>query len=327
MAEAAPTLEDVPGVGPATAQKLRAAGFHTLESLAVASSREVAETAGLSEERAREFSKRAREMLHFRFQTAEELLSHRQNIARLTTGCKALDALLGGGVETQGILELIGQYGVGKTQICHALCVWVQQPTATGGLEGTALYIDTEGTFRPERILEIARGHGLPTDAVLKHIIVARAFNSDHQVLIAEKLDEIIKEKNVKLVIVDSIISHFRAEYLGRESLPTRQQRLNQHLHRLLRMAEVFNLPVVVTNQVVASPDVFFGPPDRPAGGHILAHLSTNRVFLRKGKRSTRIARIIDSPYLPEGECVFQITTKGVEDVPSAGVDSTGQKL
>lgn len=309
-------IEDVPGVGPATAQKLRAAGFHTLESIAVASGRELAETAGLTEERAREFSKRAREMLNLNFLTAEELLTRRQNIARLTTGCKSLDDLLGGGVETQGILELIGQYGVGKTQICLALCVFVQQPVERGGLEGSALYLDTEGTFRPERIIEIACGREIPTDTILKKIIVARAFNSDHQVLIAEKLDEIIQEKNIKLVIVDSIISHFRAEYLGRESLPTRQQRLNQHLHKLLRMAEVFNIPVVVTNQVVASPDAFFGPPNKPAGGHILAHLSTNRVFLRKGKRYTRIARIIDSPYLPEGECIFKITEKGVEDVP-----------
>jgi DNA repair protein RadA len=316
LAESTTQLEDIPGVGPAIAQKLRSTGFHTIESVAVASSRELAETTGVSEERAKEFSKRAREMLNLRFLTAEELLQRRQNIERLTTGCKSLDDLLGGGVETQGVLELIGQYGVGKTQICHAACVFVQLPVENGGLEGSALYIDTEGTFRPERIMQIAQGREIPTDNILKNIIVARAFNSDHQILIVEKLDELIKEKNIKLVIVDSIISHFRAEYLGRESLPARQQRLNQHLHRLLRMAEVFNLPVIVTNQVVASPDAFFGPPTKPAGGHILAHLSTNRVFLRKGRKSTRIARIIDSPYLPEGECVFKITEKGVEDVP-----------
>ena len=316
MAEPVTKLEDIPGVGPAIAQKLRSTGFHTVESIAVASSRELAETTGVSEERAKDFSKRAREMLNLRFLTAEELLQRRQNIERLTTGCKSLDDLLGGGVETQGVLELIGQYGVGKTQICHVACILVQLPAENGGLGGSALYIDTEGTFRPERIMQIAQAREISTDNILKNIIVARAFNSDHQILIVEKLDEIIKEKNIKLVIVDSIISHFRAEYLGRESLPARQQRLNQHLHRLLRMAEVFNLPVIVTNQVVASPDAFFGPPTKPAGGHVLAHLSTNRVFLRKGRKFTRIARIIDSPYLPEGECVFKITEKGIEDVP-----------
>jgi DNA repair protein RadA len=308
-------LEDIPGVGPATAKKLRSAGFFTLEAVAVAPSRELAETIGMSADRAKELATQARDMLQLRFQTAEELLLHRKTVVRLTTGCRALDELLGGGVETQAVLELVGQYGVGKTQICHALCVFVQQPFNNGGLEGTALYIDTEGTFRPERVLEIAQNRGIVSDQILRNIIVARAFNSDHQILIVEKLDELIKEKNIKLIVVDSIISHFRAEYLGRESLPMRQQRLNQHLHRLLRMAEIYNIPIIVTNQVVASPDAFFGPPSKPAGGHVLAHLSTNRVFLRRGRKYTRIARIIDSPYLPEGECVFQITEKGVEDL------------
>ena len=308
-------LEDIPGIGPATAKKLRSAGFFTLEAVAVAPSRELAQTMGMSVDRAKELAKQARDMLQLRFQTAEELLLHRKTVVRLTTGCRALDELLGGGVETQAVLELVGQYGVGKTQICHALCVFVQQPFNNGGLEGTALYIDTEGTFRPERVLEIAQNRGIVSDQILRNIIVARAFNSDHQILIVEKLDELIKEKNIKLIVVDSIISHFRAEYLGRESLPMRQQRLNQHLHRLLRMAEIYNIPIIVTNQVVASPDAFFGPPSKPAGGHVLAHLSTNRVFLRRGRKYTRIARVIDSPYLPEGECVFQITEKGVEDL------------
>jgi DNA repair protein RadA len=308
-------LEDIPGVGPATAKKLRSSGFFTVEAIAVAPSRELAQTMGISDDRAKELAKQARDMLQLRFQTAEELLLHRKTVVRLTTGCKALDELLGGGVETQAVLELVGQYGVGKTQICHALCVFVQQAYANGGLEGTALYIDTEGTFRPERVLEIAQNRGIMSEQILRNIIVARAFNSDHQILIVEKLDELIKEQNIKLVVVDSIISHFRAEYLGRESLPMRQQRLNQHLHRLLRMAEIYNIPIIVTNQVVASPDAFFGPPSKPAGGHVLAHLSTNRVFLRRGRKYTRIARVIDSPYLPEGECVFQITEKGVEDL------------
>lgn len=308
-------LEDIPGVGPATAKKLRSAGFFTLEAVAVAPSRELAQTMGISDDRAKELAKQARDMLQLRFQTAEELLLHRKTVVRLTTGCRALDELLGGGVETQAVLELVGQYGVGKTQICHALCAFVQQPYVEGGLEGTALYIDTEGTFRPERVLEIAQNRGIASEQILRNIIVARAFNSDHQILIVEKLDELIKEKNIKLIVVDSIISHFRAEYLGRESLPMRQQRLNQHLHRLLRMAEIYNIPIIVTNQVVASPDAFFGPPNKPAGGHVLAHLSTNRVFLRRGRKYTRIARVIDSPYLPEGECVFQITEKGVEDL------------
>lgn len=315
MSKVIHNLEDIPGVGPATAQKMRSEGFHTVESVAVASSRELAQALGISHERAIDFAKKARELLNLRFHTAEELLNLRQKIVRLTTGCNAFNNLIGGGVETQAILELIGEYGVGKTQICHAVCISVQMSRENGGLEGNALYIDTEGTFRPERIIQIAKARNILTDNILKNIIVARAFNSDHQILIVKKLNKIINEKNLKLIIVDSIISHFRAEYLGRESLPMRQQRLNKHLHRLLRMAEIYNIPIIVTNQVVATPDTFFGPPHKPAGGHILAHLSTNRVLLRKGKKHTRIARVIDSPYLPEAECIFKITEKGIEDV------------
>jgi DNA repair protein RadA len=308
-------LEDIPAVGPATAQKLRAAGYHTIESVAVASSKELADAIGIGREKAVSVSAKAREILQINFNTAEELLRIRQSVTRLTTGSRALNALLGGGVESQAILELIGEFGAGKTQICHMLCATVQLPEERGGLSGEALYIDTEGTFRPERIAQMANGMGLDPDVVLKNIVVGRAFNSDHQILMVEKIDLMAKENKIKLVIVDSLVSHFRSEYLGREFLPERQQKLNRHLHRLLRIAEIYNLSVVVTNQVVAVPDAFFGPPNKPAGGHVVAHLSTNRVFLRKSKKNLRIARVIDSPYLPDSECVFTVSNIGIEDV------------
>lgn len=315
MGETVRGLEDLPGIGPVTAQKLRLAGYNTLEALALAPSRELMDTVGLSQEKAISLSLKARELLQIKFQTAEELLKRRKEIKRLTTGSKNFDEILGGGVESRAILELIGEFGVGKTQVCLTLCVTVQLPFKSGGLEGRVLYLDAEGTFRPERIVEITRNHGLEPDDILKNIIVARAFNSDHQILIAEKADELVRKENIKLIIVDSIISHFRAEYIGRGTLADRQQKLNRHLHRLLRTAEIHNIPIVVTNQVVASPAMFFGPSNKPAGGHIIAHLSTNRVFLRKSKKTRRIAKIIDSSYLPEAECVFIISDKGIEDV------------
>ena len=290
------------------------AGYHTVESIATASSQELTNVAGVSREKAVELSISARELLQINFHTAEELLKQRESINRLTTGSKALDALLGGGTESQAILELIGEFAVGKTQICHTICVTVQLPAERKGLNGKALYIDTEGTFRPERIIQIAQGMELDPEAVLKNVIVGRAFNSDHQILMVEKADQLVGEKGVKLIVVDSLISHFRAEYVGRESLPERQQKLNNYLHRLLRIAEIYNIPVVITNQVVAIPDALFGPHNKPAGGHIIAHLSTNRVLIRKGAKNLRIAKIIDSPYLPESECVFMISEKGVED-------------
>jgi DNA repair protein RadA len=308
-------LEDLPGVGAVTAKKLREAGFYNIKSVAVAPSRELSQTIGIRDDRAASLSKYARELLHMTAKTAKEFDEERKRSIKLTTGCKGLDEILGGGVETRYVMELIGQYGSGKTQVSHALCVNVQQVFERNGLEGTAYYIDTEGTFRPERITEIARNRGVTSEHVLSNILFVRAYNSDHQIQLVEQMEEFIEEKNIKLIIVDSIISHFRAEYLGRESLAIRQQKLNKHLHRLLRIAETYNVAVVVTNQVVASPDAMFGPPNKPAGGHVLAHLSTTRIYIRRARRQTRIARVIDSPHLIEGECVFQITEKGIEDL------------
>lgn len=308
---------DLPEVGSVIVKKLRAGGYQSVEAVAVASSKELTAITGLTREEAKGLSVRARKLLRITFQTADELLKHRETASRLTTGSQSLDEILGGGVETQAILELIGEYGTGKTQICHSLCVTVQHPFENKGFNGGALYIDSEGTFRPERLVQIAEGYGMDVLNVLKNVTVARAFNSDHQILIAEKVDSLVKEKKLKLIIMDSVISHFRSEYIGRESLAERQQKLNKHLHRLLRTAEMYNIPVVITNQVVAKPDALFGAPNKPAGGHILAHLSTNRVYIRKGRQNLRIAKIIDSPNLPESECVFMITKNGIEDAPT----------
>ena len=156
---------------------------------------------------------------------------------------------------------------------------------------------------------------GLDPQKILDNIIVARAYNSDHQILIIDHLLKLCPQENIKLVVIDSMISHFRGEYLGRENLPERQQKLNQCLHKLLRLSEIYNLAVVVTNQVQANPAVFFGDPNRPAGGHIMAHACTHRIYIRRSKANTRLAKIIDSPYLPESEAHFRITEKGIEDV------------
>ena len=308
-------LRDVKGVGPATAEKLRNAGITSVEMLAVTPVRTLVEVAGLSEEKALEIVKAARALVQIKFMRASEFLEKRRQVGFLTTGCKALDDLLMGGIETQAITELVGEYGVGKTQLCHQLCVTVQLPRDKGGLDGTALYIDTEGTFRPERILQIAERFGLNGKKVLDNVIYARAYNSDHQILIVEEAADLIKENNVKLIVIDSLISHFRGEYLGRETLAIRQQRLNKHIHQLLRLADVYNLAVVVTNQVLANPEAFFGNPQKPAGGNILAHGSTYRIWLRKGKENKRIAKIFDSPKHPEAEAVFAVTDKGIVDV------------
>jgi DNA repair protein RadA len=189
-----------------------------------------------------------------------------------------------------------------------------QQPVTEGGLGGSVAVIDTENTFLPERVTQIAESRGFDPQKTLENILVARAFNSDHQIILIENLPRLCQENNVKMVIVDSMIGHFRGEYIGRGTLSERQQKLGRCLHLLLRLAEAFNLAVVVTNQVQAKPDVAYGDPNRPTGGHVMAHACTHRVYLRKGRQNTRLARVIDSPSLPEVKVRFAITERGVED-------------
>jgi len=308
-------IEDLPGIGPATAQKLSELGFHTVESLATATAREL-ELAGIGEKKAMEVIHEARSCIDVSFIRADELLKMRQNVLRLTTGSKALDELLGGGLETQTITEFYGEYGSGKSQMCHQLCVNVQLPPERGGLDGGALYIDTENTFRTERIVQMAKNLEMNPEDIIKNIIFAEAYTSDHQAFLVDNADEVIKDNNIRLIIVDSLVSHFRSEYLGREMLAERQQKLNKHMHKLIRLARAFNAVAIVTNQVMAKPDVFFGEAVHPVGGHIVAHTSHTRVFLRKtAPGPVRIARLVSSPYLPEGERIFKITENGIEDV------------
>jgi len=308
-------LEDLPGIGPATAQKLNELGFHTVESLAMAAAREL-ESAGIGEKKALAIIGVARSSISVSFIRADELLRMHKNILRLTTGSKALDELIGGGLETQTITEFYGQFGSGKSQVCLQLCVNVQLPPEQGGLNGAVLYVDTENTFRTERIVQMARHLGLDPEEVAKNIIYAEAYTSDHQMFLLDNADKIIKDNNVKLIIVDSLTSHFRSEYLGREMLARRQQRLNKHMHKLIRLARAFNTVAVVTNQVMAKPDVFFGNAVHPIGGHIVGHTSSSRIYLRKASRGpVRIARLVACPYLPEGEEIFKITENGIEDV------------
>jgi DNA repair protein RadA len=308
-----PTILD--GVGPAMASKLRSAGLTTVEAIAVTPPREIAKKTGIGFNTVLNIVAAARKSACVDFITAEELWKKRQNMLKCSTGSKNLDELLGGGIETQAMTEFIGEYGVGKTQICLMLCIMAQLPLEKGGLNGNVVYIDTEGTFMPERIFEIGNAIGVDPHKTLENIFLARAYNSSHQCLLTDHLFKFCPENDIKLVIVDSMIGHFRGEYIGRENLSERQQTLNSQLHKLLRLTEAFNLPVIVTNQVQANPAQFFGDPNKPAGGHVMAHACTHRVYLRKGRKGTRLAKVIDSPYLPENSTRFKITEKGIEDV------------
>lgn len=311
------SLNDLPGVGPATIEKLQMAGYSDLMSIAVATPGELIGVADMSEATAKKVIAIARANLEMNFESGEELLLKRERIGRITTGSKEFDKLFDGGVETGAITEAFGQYGSGKSQLAHALSVRCQLPAEQGGTGGMAVFIDTEGTFRPERIVQMSEGLKLDPKEVLKNIKIARAFNSDHQMLLAEKIEDLIKNKglNIKLVVVDSLTAHFRAEFIGRGTLAERQQKINKHMHVLLKLADRYNVAVYVTNQVMAKPDVFFGDPTEAIGGHIVAHNSTYRIYLRRGKKGTRVAKMVDSPNMPESEAIFVITEQGIKDV------------
>jgi len=308
-------LEDLPGVGEATAKKLEEAGYSDLMAIAVASPRELSEIADIGEGIALKIIQAARNKADVGdFETGDVILKRHEQIGHLTSGSKSFDSLIGGGFETQGITEFFGEFGSGKTQIVHQLCVNVQLPLEKGGLDGHAIFIDTENTFRPERIYQMAEGYNLEGKELLKKIHVANAYNSNHQMMLVDKARDIAKKNPVRLAVVDSLTGHFRAEYIGRGALADRQQKLNMHMHSLMRLGRLNNAVICVTNQVAAKPDAFFGDPTRPIGGHIVGHTAMFRIYLRKSKGGKRIARLIDSPHLPEGEAVFTVSEEGIRD-------------
>ncbi|MFC4450694.1 DNA repair and recombination protein RadA [Halorussus aquaticus] len=336
-------LEELPGVGPATAEKLRDAGFDSYEGLAVAALSELSNTADVGDSTASDIVQAAREAADVGgFETGAAVLERREKIGKLKWKIDEVDELLGGGVETQSITEVYGEFGAGKSQVTHQLAVNVQLPREHGGLGGSAMFVDSEDTFRPERIDDMVRG--LPDEAIqaamdereiegtpdddeameelvedfLDKIHVAKAFNSNHQMLLAEKAEELANETQddeypVRLLCVDSLTAHFRAEYVGRGELAERQQKLNKHLHDLDKVGNLHNTAVVVTNQVASNPDSFFGDPTQPIGGNILGHKSTFRIYLRKSKGDKRIVRLVDAPNLADGEAVMRVQDAGLK--------------
>jgi len=344
-------IGDLDGVGAVRKARLNEAGINNPMDLLVHGPVEIAEITGMDREQAETVVAVAREYLKEKkvmqktFQTGREKLGFRKTIIdknRITTGCKTLDDLLGGGFEPQAVTEFYGVYGSGKTQICHTAAVMAQLPKAQGGLNGEVIWIDTENTFRPERIKDIVIARGLvplkektkksdPNEPVndedvnhfLDKITVATATNAAHQVMIVDSMRDMLRihdqDSDVKtaprvvLIIVDSLTTHFRVEYTGRGLLQPKQSMLNQHIHKLLKTAELYNIAVVFTNQVIANPEGF-GVPIKPVGGNVLAHASTYRIWLKKSSGNKRIAKMDDSPMHEQREVVFNVTIAGCVD-------------
>ncbi len=317
-------LEDLPGVQPHLINKLRQAGIQSVLDLAVSIPQELApggESSVISAdtETISELVLKAKKALADsgalikEFSTADQVLERRKSLVRYTTGSKNLDDFLKGGVESQAITELAGEFGSGKSQICHTLCVTAAANNNNGKIN-SIIFIDTENTFRPERVNQIAEARGLDSEEIMKKVFVCKIVNSAQLEALIRNLGKSIEEYKAKLVIVDSIISLHRAEYTGRETLAERQQRLNVMLHKLIRLSEVYNIAVVLTNQVQTTPDnTFENPSVRAAGGNIMGHACTYRIFLRKAGRD-RIAVMVDSPHHAYSQVKFTISEKGVEN-------------
>ncbi|KAJ9077550.1 Meiotic recombination protein dmc1, partial [Entomophthora muscae] len=276
-----PTLIEVDelanhGINVADIQKLRSAGHCTVRSIQMATRKNLIKVKGLSDMKVEKIKDAASKILDCTFMSALKYNEKRKMVVKITTGSKEFDALLGGGIQSMSITEAFGEFRTGKTQIAHTLCVTCQLPTSSGGGHGKAAYIDTEGTFRPERIREIASRFELDGDLVLENIIFARAYNSEHQMeLLLELAARFIEDRTYKLLVVDSIIALFRTDFSGRGELGERQQKLNQFLSRLIKLAEEFNLAVFITNQMTSDPGAtmsFVPDPKKPVGGHVLAH-------------------------------------------------------
>lgn len=337
-------LSKLPGVGPATADDLIDAGFTRFQDIAVAGVGQLTADTSLGDSKAQSIINAAREAADIGgFTNGNEALEARKNIGKITTGHDEIDEIMKGGFEEQAITELFGQHKAGKSQFTHQMAVNVQLPPEHGGTGKRAVFIDTEDSYRPERIMEMVHGlddeviqacmdrdgvDGTPDDEdamqeickiFLSRIDNATARNTNMQLMMVKKAKEIVEEYRdtdfpVGLLIVDSIISHFRAEYIGRGKLAQRQQKLTQHIDDITEFATVNEATVLIANQVMSNPDQFFGDPTKPAGGNVIAHRSTFRVKLREGKGDKKVFMLEDAPNLADGQTTYTVTGDGIMD-------------
>ncbi len=307
---------DLEGINKKVLEKLEIAGF-TIENLSILTSEELSSKIDLDIGEAKKIINKAQHKLGIQPISAMKFLELESKRGKITTSSNEFDGILGGGVWTQELTELAGGFGSGKTQLCFQLCINVQLPFEEGGLEGNAFFIDTERTFSPRRVVEMASYRELDVEEILNNIYISSAVNTHHLFSIVDQLDEIIPEKNIKLLIIDSLASHFRSEFIGKGKLVERQQKLMKIAELLIMIAVKYDIAIVVTNQIIANVEEFlFGSPEEPALGFAWAHRPQQRIFLRKSRGSSRIARLFDSSRMPEREALFYVTESGITDAP-----------
>ena len=317
------SIDKLPGIGPTTDRNMKAAGYGTVEALASAPIAELMDIPGIGEKTARNASIKARGILQLGLTTSAEEIEHQQTQRKyITTSSNALDRLLGGGIMTYAISELAGEFRTGKTQLCYQLAVNVQLPEEKGGLGKKVAWIDTEKTYFPERITAIAKGQKLDPNEVHKNIIYGLALNSDQQEDFAKEILSKVRQENIGLLIIDSVISHYRSEFAGRGELAPRQQKLGKHIAFVSRQVFLLGIACVVTNQVIAQPDAMFGGL-KATGGHVLGHAMTHRFMLKKLRGKERKLTIADSPLLPDSSVDFMVDDCGIRDAPGKSAQKT----
>jgi len=314
-------LEDVKGIGPKTIPILNKNLIITVEDLALSDAEYLGSLNGISVEQGAALILAAQDLIRRsgllpkEFSTIEELEEHKSKVLTLKTGSEALDKFFKGGIETQAMTELYGEFGSGKSQCCFTFAITATQPIEKGGYDSNVIYIDTEGTVRPIRLKEMCEARGLDWATVKPRITYCRLYNAAHLEAIVKDIHVEIKERNVKLIVIDSLINLHRAEFAGRGTLHERQTRINQMIKKMIKTAEIMNVAFVITNQVTANPDgnMYSGDKDKPVGGNIIGHASTYRVYLRKSG-ANRVAKMVDSPYHPYSEVKFSISDKGITE-------------
>ena len=311
-------LTQLPKVGSGTAEKMKEAGILSIMSVAVLTPGQMKDAAGGTEASARKIIQAARELCKLGYELGNQIEEKENSLKKIPTYCEPIDTLLGGGLELKTSLEAFGEFASGKTNLSHLLAVSAikQFPNSF------VIWIDTENTFKPSRIRNFCEGLGMDAEKVLKQIKVGRAVSSDHQILLTENIEgEIAKGIDVKLIVVDSVMNHFRAEYLGRGTLSVRQQMLNGYLHKLRKLMDMYELAVYCTNQVQLDPGCMFGSPIKAIGGAILGHFATTRVWILKGAQGSRVMKMVDSPSLPMGEARFMIKETILEGIEQKSVE------
>ncbi|XP_032947784.1 DNA repair protein RAD51 homolog 3 isoform X1 [Rhinolophus ferrumequinum] len=303
-------------LSPAVRVKLVSAGFQTAEEVLEVKPSELSKEVGISKEEALETLQiLRRECLTNKPRpagtvesgktcTALDLLEREHTQSYIITFCSALDNILGGGVPLTKITEICGAPGVGKTQLCMQLAVDVQIPECFGGVEGEAVFIDTEGSFMVDRVVDLAT-------ACIQHLQLIAGTHLGEELLAQVYLlpDFLSEHSKVRLVIVDGIAFPFRHDL---DDLPLRTRLLNGLAQQMISLANNHRLAVILTNQMTTKIDKNQALLV-PALGESWGHAATIRLIFHWDQKQ-RLATLYKSPSQKESTVLFQITPQGFRD-------------